>query len=250
MLAVFTLGNALFHWEAARGDYAAQGAGFRLGLGAGIMMIAVVGGRIVPSFTRNWLVKRGTGRLPVPPMQGFDKGALLALLAALILWVLLPDHAVTGAAMIVAGVFHAIRLSRWAGYRTFAEPLVAVLHIGYVFLPLGALALGAEILTPGWIGLTAAQHLWTGGAIGSMTMAVMTRATLGHTGQPLSAGAGTVAIFAALVLAVLARVAAGAWPDDAALLHLASGLLWLLAFTGFAVLYRGLLLRLPAGKRL
>lgn len=250
MLAVFTLGNALFHWEAARGDYAAQGMGIRLGLAAAIMMIAVVGGRIVPSFTRNWLVRRGAGRLPAPPMQGFDKVALLALLATLVLWVLLPDHAATGAAMIAAGVLHAIRLWRWAGYRTAAEPLVAVLHVGYVFLPVGALVLGAEILTPGWIGMAAAQHLWTGGAIGSMTMAVMTRATLGHTGQPLSAGAGTVAIYGALVLAVLARVAAGAWPDDAAPLHLVSGLLWLLAFTGFAVLYGPLLLRLPAGKRI
>ena len=63
LLAVFIAGNALFHWEAARGDLAAQGYGLRLGLGAGVMMIAVIGGRVVPSFTRNWLVKRGGGRL-------------------------------------------------------------------------------------------------------------------------------------------------------------------------------------------
>lgn len=249
MLAVFALGNALFHWEAARGDYAAQGYGLRLGLGAALMLIAVIGGRIVPSFTRNWLVKRGPGRLPVAPMQRFDKLSLLALLVALLLWVTLPLHAATGVALIVAGLFHLLRLARWAGARTLAEPLVTVLHAGYAFLPLGALALGAEILMPGTLGVAGAQHLWMGGAIGLMTLAVMTRATLGHTGQDLSAGAGTVAIYLALILAVLARVAAGLWPTQAALLHGLSGLCWIAAFGGYAVIYGRLLLRAAPAKR-
>lgn len=64
MLGIFTISNAIFHWEAARGDYAAQGYGLRAGLGAALMMIAVIGGRIVPSFTRNWLARQGPGRLP------------------------------------------------------------------------------------------------------------------------------------------------------------------------------------------
>jgi uncharacterized protein involved in response to NO len=149
MLGAFILGNALFHWEAAKGDYAAQGYGLRLGLGAGIMMIAVVGGRVVPSFTRNWLVKRHGTALPVAPMQSFDKVALAALLAALVLWVALPLGTWTGLAIALAGVLHALRLARWAGHRTFAEPLVTVLHAGYAFLPLGALALAVEILLPG-----------------------------------------------------------------------------------------------------
>jgi uncharacterized protein involved in response to NO len=248
MLAVFASGNLLFHWEAARGDYAAQGHGFRLALGAGLMMIAVIGGRIVPSFTRNWLVRRGPGRLPVPPMQGFDRVALLVLLAALLLWVVLPADRVTGGALVLAGALHLARLARWAGHRTLAEPLVAVLHMGYAFLPFGALALGAEILAPGPIGAAAAQHLWMGGAIGLMTLAVMTRATLGHTGQALAAGSGTTAIYAALVAAVLARVAAGLWPAEAGLFNVAAGLLWIGAFGGFALVYGRLLLRLPPAK--
>jgi uncharacterized protein involved in response to NO len=248
MLAVFALGNGLFHWEAARGGYAAQGHGLRLGLAAGLMMMAVIGGRIVPSFTRNWLARRGPGRLPVPPMQRFDLVALLVLLAALLLWVAWPLDLVTGAALVLAGALHLARLARWAGHRTLAEPLVAVLHAGYAFLPLGALALGAEIVAPGAIGAAAAQHLWMGGAIGLMTLAVMTRATLGHTGQALTAGPGTVAIYAALVAAVLARVAAGVWPGEAGLLHAAAGLFWIGAFGGFGVVYGGLLLRLPSAR--
>lgn len=249
MLAVFALGNGLYHWEAGRGDYAAQGYGLRLGLAAGVMMIAVIGGRIVPSFTRNWLVRRGPGRLPVAPMQGFDKVALLALLAALLLWVALPIWTGTGLMLALAGVLHVIRLARWAGHRTAAEPLVLVLHVGYAFLPLGALVLSAEILMPGLLGMAAAQHLWMGGAVGLMTLAVMTRATLGHTGQDLHAGPGTVAIYLALVTAVLARLAAGVWSDEAGLLHSIAGLAWIGAFGGYALVYGRLLLRLPPAKR-
>jgi len=249
MLGVFIIGNALFHWEAARGDYAAQGYGLRVGLAAGIMMIAVIGGRVVPSFTRNWLVKRQNACLPVPPMQTFDKAALAALLVALALWVAMPLAALTGVALAFAGVLHLFRLGRWSGHRTFAEPLVTVLHAGYAFVPLGAIALSVEILAPGSFGMAGAQHLWMAGAAGLMTLAVMTRATLGHTGQTLTAGAGTVTIYAALILSVLARVAAGLWPEMSGLLHMVAGLCWILAFGGFAVIYGALLLRLPAAKR-
>ncbi len=250
MLAVFAAGNALFHWEAAAGEYAAQGAGLRLGLGAGIMMIAVIGGRIVPSFTRNWLVKQRRKTLPAPPMQAFDKFALIVLLAALLLWVASPLHVLTGAALALAGAVHLARLARWAGHATLAEPLVTVLHAGYAFVPLGALALAVEILVPGSFGMAGAQHLWMAGAIGLMTLAVMTRATLGHTGKALTAGAGTVVIYAALILSVLARLGAGLWPDLSAPLHTVAGLGWITAFGGFAVVYGPLLLRSPAAKRL
>lgn len=250
MLAVFILGNALFHWEAAQGDYAAQGYGLRMALGAGIMMIAVIGGRVVPSFTRNWLVKRRSAALPVPPMQRFDKVALVALLASLVLWAIWPHEALTGGALGLAGGLHGVRLTRWAGHRTLAEPLVTVLHAGYAFVPLGALALAAEILVPGLVGMAGGQHLWMAGAIGLMTLAMMTRATLGHTGQALTARAGTIAIYASFILSVLARFAAGVWPEISGLLLTVAGLCWIAAFGGFAVVYGRLLLRLPAAKRI
>lgn len=249
MLGVFGLGNALFHWEAAQGAHAAGGAGLRLGLAAAVAMVAVIGGRIVPSFTRNWLVRRGPGRLPAAPMQPFDRVALLVLLAALALWVVLPQHGATGAALLLAGLAHLSRLVRWAGYRTGAEPLLAVLHLGYTFVPVGALAMGADILLPGLLGAAAAQHLWMGGAAGLMTLAVMTRATLGHTGRPLHAGAGTTAVYLALLVAVLARVATGPWPGLAGALHIVSGFGWVAAFGGFALLYGPVLLRSRPGDR-
>ncbi|MEF3047052.1 NnrS family protein [Pseudotabrizicola sp. L79] len=250
MLAVFAFGNAVFHWQAAQGGFAARGVGLRIGLGAVILMIAVIGGRIVPSFTRNWLVKRAKGRLPVPPMQSFDKLALVALVAALGLWIAAPDHQATGIALLLAGVLHLLRLLRWAGHRTAAEPLLAVLHLGYLCLPLGALTLGGEILAPGILGMAAAQHLWMAGATGLMTLAVMTRATLGHTGQMLTASRGTVAIYLALILSVLARLAAGVWPAFSGPLHSLAGVFWIAAFAGFAIGYGAVLLRQPAAKHL
>ena len=249
MLFALMLGNAVFHWEAARGDYAAQGYGLRIGLAAGIMMIAVIGGRIVPSFTRNWLVKQGAETRPASPMQRFDKIALLSLLAALIAWVVFPASIIAATLLAIAGALHLARLTRWAGVYTGAEPLVAVLHIAYLLVPLGALAMAAEIILPGMAGLGAAQHFWMGGAIGLMTLAVMTRATLGHTGQPLNAGAGTIAIYTCVLSATVLRVAAGLWPGNAQELYWAAGLSWFLAFAGFAALYGPLLLRLAPAKK-
>ena len=243
MLGALILGNGVFHFEAARGDYAARGYGLRIGLGAALMLIAVIGGRIVPSFTRNWLVRRGEGKLPVPPMQTYDKIALLALLAALVLWVVMPEHMVTGLALLLAGVLHLIRLSRWAGERALSEPLLWVLHLGYALLPIGAILVGLEVLRPGLLGFAASQHVWMAGTIGLMTMAVMTRATLGHTGQALTAGRGTTALYLGVIAAMLLRLLAGAWPAQADILYALSGLCWIGAFGGFALLYGALLLR-------
>jgi uncharacterized protein involved in response to NO len=241
LVGVFFAGNALFHWQATQGAPAAQSAGLRLGLAAAVMMIALIGGRIVPSFTRNWLARRGPGRLPVPPMQRFDKAALVLLLTGLTAWVALPDTRVTALLLALAGVAHLIRLARWAGDRTGAEPLVWVLHVAYAFVPLGALAVAADL------GGAAGQHLWMAGAVGMMTLAVMTRATLGHTGRLLTASWVTTALYLALLTAILTRLAAGVWPAEASLLLTASALGWLLAFGGFAITFGAFLLRPKAG---
>ncbi|QIZ82451.1 NnrS family protein [Thalassovita gelatinovora] len=248
MLAVLILGNGVFHWEAAQGDYAAQGYGLRIGLAAGLMLIAVIGGRIVPSFTRNWLVRRGSGKLPVAPMKTFDKAALIVLLIALLFWIAAPENRATAFVMLLAGLLHLIRLSRWAGERCLSEPLLWVLHLGYGLLPLGAIMVALEALRPGGVGFAAAQHVWMAGTIGVMTLAVMTRATLGHTGQTLHAGPGTTMIYLCIIAAMLLRLAAGGWPMQADILLVLSGTVWIAAFGGFAVLYGRLLLRpLPRG---
>lgn len=228
--------NGVFHWEAARGEIAASGYGLRFGFAAAIMLIVLIGGRIAPAFTRNWLAK--TGRPGRPAEMGApDKAAILVMLLALALWVAAPEMRATGAALLVAAALQVWRLYRWRGAETLSEPLVWVLHAGYGFVPLGAAALGFALLWPSALDPVAGQHLWMAGAIGLMTMAVMTRATLGHTGRPLTAGPGTTALYLAIVAAAFARFAAGLIPGQAqALYHLAGGL-WCAAFLGFALLY-------------
>lgn len=237
LLGGLIAGNALFHWQVAQGAYAAGGAGLRLGLAAAVMMIAVIGGRVVPSFTRNWLVKQGAAARPAP-FGRVDRAALLMSLAALAAWIVAPAHPVTGALCLLAGLAQAWRLARWAGLHTGAEALVWVLHAGYAFVPLGFLAAAAGALLPGAgqaMG-TGAQHLWMAGGIGLMTLAIMTRASLGHAGRPLHAGPGVTALYLLLIISVLARFAAGLAPGAMGLLHLAGGA-WIAAFGGFALLY-------------
>ncbi|WP_306152410.1 NnrS family protein [Roseovarius sp. MMSF_3281] len=238
LLAVFTLANGIFHAEALSGTYAAQGFGLRLGLATGIMMIAVIGGRIIPSFTRNWLAKENYTARPAPPMQRLDKLVLLASIGILLSWVLWPDAAQTGTALIAFGGLHLIRQARWTPHLTTREPLLWVLHAAYLFVPVGALGLGIGRIM-GHPGTAGAQHLWMAGAIGAMTLAVMTRASLGHTGQALTANRATVGLYLCLFGSVVARVWASGYPG---LMHL-SGALWFAAFAGFVIAYAPLLLR-------
>ena len=236
LVGLLIAANAIFHWEAANGVFAARGVGVRLGLGVAVMLIALIGGRIVPSFTRNWLASRPAGRLPSAPMDRFDKVCLAALAVAILSWVGWPDQGITGVGLITAGALHLARLARWAGERTLREPLVFVLHAGYAFVPVGALGLGLSVLLDA-PSAAAAQHLWMAGGIGLMSLAVMTRASLGHTGRPLVAGPVTIFTYLAVAASALLRAFGG---SDATAQTLA-GVLWIAAFVTFAAGYGPLL---------
>jgi uncharacterized protein involved in response to NO len=236
LLASFTLGNILFHVEAITAGHAAQGYGLRLGLATAVMMISVIGGRIIPSFTRNWLVSHDRPKRPTPPMQLFDKIVLLASLVILLLWVIAPDITLTAILLLAFGLLHTARLIRWQGHHTLSEPLIWILHVSYAFVPLGAIALATDTLTDGVVHATA-QHVWMAGAIAAMTLAVMTRATLGHTGQPLVANKVTIMIYLSLFASIAMRLLSSSFPQ----LITISGLFWIAAFAGFAISYGPLL---------
>jgi uncharacterized protein involved in response to NO len=237
MLALLLLitANALMHLEAAGVADTAQ-TGERLGIAVLAMLIGLIGGRIIPSFTRNWLVKRGATALPAA-FGLYDKLCLLASLVGLAAWVAAPELVLTGAALLAAGALQLARLARWEGRQTLAEPLVWVLHLGFLWLPLGLILLGLAALLPTLVPATAGLHALTAGAVGSMTLAVMTRATLGHTGRELRADAATTVIYLAVAAAAATRVAAGAVPEAYSALLWGSGLLWTLAFGLFVLRY-------------
>ncbi len=220
-------------------------AALRLGLAAILMLLALIGGRITPSFTRNWLAKRGERALPAP-FNTLDRTALVAWAAALAGWLVLPGTA-SGVMLLGAGALHLLRLARWRGHRTLREPLVLVLHLGYLWLGVGALLLGAALSGLGW-DATTALHALSMGAIGTMTLAVMTRAALGHSGRPLRADGWTVVIYALVTIATAGRLAVPWWGEGG---RLAAALLWGGAYLLFALRYLPVLAspRLPAGAQ-
>ena len=236
IISLLAAANIAFHVEAHLGgvaDYAT-----RLGIGLVVTLVCVIGGRIVPSFTRNWLARREPGRLPVP-FNRFDAVAMAVGVLAMVAWVVAPSGPLVAAVLGVAGLLHLVRLVRWVGYRTVSDRLVLILHVAYAFVPAGFLlaALSAvDLVAP-----SAGVHAWTGGAIGSMTIAVMTRASLGHTGQALSASTATQFVYASIVVAAMARICAALEPAHAIPLLTIAGLAWAAAFLGFALVYAPLL---------
>lgn len=229
--------NVLFHVEAHFGGVADMGR--RLALAAAVALIAIIGGRIIPSFTRNWLVRKKPGRLP-SPFSGMDGATLVVTIFALGAWTLFPERVETGLSLALAGFANLVRLGRWAGDRALRDPLVLVLHIAYFFVPAGLVVTALAVMSPATVPAAAGIHVFGVGAIGSMTLAVMTRATLGHTGRELTADPATCLIFAAIVMAVPVRLAAVFLPATSALLPL-SATLWIAAFFGYAVRYGGAL---------
>lgn len=231
LVMVFAIANGLFHYESLTGS-AFRAYSPRIGVGAIIMLISLIGGRIIPTFTRNWLAKQAPGRLPAP-FDGFDKIVLLISGIAMIAWIAVPEASAIRWLMAVVGILHFFRVSRWAGERTIREPLLAILHIGYLFIPVGYMMVGSDAAVP---------HAWTAGGIGIVTLAMMTRASLGHVGRPLIATRSITAIYIAVVGSVILRIVAEIFVGSVLLLHL-SGTFWMLGFAGFAIVYFPLLTR-------
>ncbi len=245
MVTLLLAGNIAFHLEAHFKGSAEYGA--RIGIAAVVLLLAVIGGRIIPSFTRNWLARENPGRLPAP-FARFDVVVILLSAATLAIWIAQPSGKITAAALAAAGVLHVVRLARWAGDRTWRDRLVLVLHVGYAFVPLGFLLAAAAAIDV--VPADTGTHAWMVGAAGTMTLAVMTRASLGHTGNALTASAVTQMIYAAVVIAALARICSSlepAWSDQ--LLHVAA-FAWVLAFFGFAASYGPILVGAQRGKAL
>jgi uncharacterized protein involved in response to NO len=232
IISLLSLANLAFHLEAHFSGMAEYAT--RTGIAIVITLIALIGGRIIPSFTRNWLAKRSPGRLP-SPFGRFDVMTVGSSAIALAFWIVRPLDRITGGLLLICGCLHIVRLVRWTGYRTFADRLVLILHIAYAFVPAGFIlaAFSAfDLIAP-----SAGIHAWTGGAIGTMTLAVMSRATLGHTGRALEASIATHVVYAAVIVAALARVCAVLEPDHTGSLLSIAGAAWASAFLGFAAVY-------------
>lgn len=209
------------------------------------LLVAMIGGRITPSFTTNWLRARAVAPLPAP-VGRLDMAVMALAALAMAVWLGLPASPLAGTLLLLAGIGTAVRLARWRGFATVPEPLLLVLHLGYGWLALGLGLLGLASL--GLVPRSAALHALTAGAFGTMTLAVMTRAALGHTGRALTADRWTVAIFVLVNLGALARVGAGLIPAAYLPGLELAGLAWAGAFLLYAGRYAPILLG-PRARR-
>ncbi len=228
VIAIASVAHRLFatDWETA--------AVFaRLGVAVGALLIAAVGGRIVPSFTRNALAGRGAEKVPTPYGR-FDVAVLMVASVGIFAWAAVPQSPATAALMALAGAMHLLRLARWRGWLV-REGHVIALHAGYLWLTVGTIlaALAAEPLS--LVPADAALHAFTAGAIGTMTLAVMTRLALTRgVGRRARAGACSVALVLVNAGALL-RVAAPVLAVHYEPLLIGGATLWSAAFALYVV---------------
>lgn len=240
VLGAILTANAGAHLAVLGAPFVSARWGNELGLALFILLIAMIGGRIVPPFTV------GGTRMAGRPV-GLEASPRLdrAVMATTAAWAAslafdLPDVAV-GAAAALAALANGARLLRWRSWATLRIPLVWVLHLGYAWLVLGLVAAAGA-----WLGLwpkAAALHALGAGAIATMILAVMSRASLGHTGRELAAGRTTTAAYLLVTLGAAGRVIASLIESESQLLIAGAGLAWTAGFLLYLIVYVPILCR-------
>lgn len=242
VLACLLAANLLVHFEMLGLIEDGIAVGLTLALDAILVLIAVLGGRIVPAFTTNALRRTGVERLPrsYKPLEIAALASMVLLLLADLAW---PGSKLTGAVAATAALCNGLRMIGWRSRLTLGQPILWILHLAYGWLVLGLL-LKAVALLSGALSEITAIHALTVGAIGSMTLGVMSRAGLGHTGRPLVAPAPIVAAYGLVSLAALLRVA-GPWlaPGFYNEVVMLAGLTWVAAFAIFSLVFWPILTR-------
>lgn len=211
-------------------DWAAHGVS--LGLDAVILLMTILGGRVIPSFTSSYL-GHGDPNIKVLQRAKLDRAVILATIAMLVVDQVLPASIAAGLIALLAAILHGVRLSGWQGLRTLGNPIVWVLHLGYMWIVVGLAlkGLGDFALIPA----ADAVHALTIGGIGTITVGIMTRAALGHTGRGIKAAPLIIASYVMISISALLRLAVPLLPDYSVELVMASGVVWTLAFAAYVV---------------
>lgn len=225
VFAAFVVADLLFH--AGNMGLLADGASlaYTLFLGAVAFKIAVIAGRIIPTFMEGWAAANTvSARFPRRPW--LEWGALVAIAAFTLAALIAPQGELTGMLALLAGALNLARLAQWQGWRAWADPLLLVLHLGYGWVGVG-LALHAAAALPA----TTVLHGLAAGAIGTWALALMSRASLGHTGRALKSPWWMVPAYAAVIVGAVLRLLDGvAAPAALPALYAASAGLWSLGF--------------------
>jgi uncharacterized protein involved in response to NO len=235
-LFVLSLANVLFHIEVIAG--AGPELAIRFGIGAYVLLVTIVGGRILPSFTRNWINQFGRTDFPVP-YNSFDAATIIIGAVAFVLWACAPDSTAACGTAGVAAVLNMIRLVRWRGWTTWREPILFVLHATFLFVPFGFAAISLQ--AAGWLPEVAVLHVFAIGTISMMMLAVMTRATRGHTGRKLKSSRMTNISYVLLGCVALVRPLAELIPALSTEILAVAAIGWMAAFGLFVVEHAPLL---------
>lgn len=208
LLAMLWLAEIM--WQAPRFGWSGPGPidALRLAINTTVLLIALVGGRIVPAFTRNALTALGRS-VSIKATPRLDAAALIATAAVLVGDLFAKDTPATGMLAGLAAVLLGWRARGWASWQTLEHPLLWVLHLGYLWLIAG-LALKSAWLIGGFVWAAHWMHGLTIGAFGTMILAVTTRAALGHTGRPLQAPQSIAVSYLLVSLAAVLRIL-GPW---------------------------------------
>ncbi len=234
LISLFTLGNILVHLQLLDVIESAE-LGIRLSIFVLSILLALIGGRIVPSFTRNWLSQNQVNRFP-SGAGIFDKVCLVSLVVFVVAQIITPYHQLTSLLALLAGLLHGIRLIRWKVWLTLSEPLIWILHVGYMWLSVALVLIGLAGLTD-FVPYTSSYHALTIGAFSTMILGVMTRVSLGHTGRTLKATFGTTTIYVFITIASVLRVSESFLNDSRNLILSFSGIFWTLSFALFVFIY-------------
>jgi uncharacterized protein involved in response to NO len=238
VLALLFAADLLWHLEAL--GYADTGwAGEILAVDVFALLIALVGGRVVPAFTASALKASGAPAAVREPSL-VDRVALAAV-AGVVVADLAAPAAVTGAVSLFAALLQGLRLRGWATRHCLDRPILWVLHLGYAWLAIGLAWRGAALVS-GFVPATEALHGLTVGAVGTMSLAIMSRAALGHTGRPLVVPGLVTAAYLLVSAAAFARLAAPLVPAAYVTATMVSGALWTAAFALFVLVYAPILL--------
>jgi uncharacterized protein involved in response to NO len=242
IVAALGAADAAFHLEARLAGSA--DVAIRAAIALVLVLVMLIGGRIVPAFTRNWLMARSSPTLPAA-FSRLDAVTIATSAAALAAWTVFPAEAATAVLLLVAAGLNTVRVSRWRGLSTRPEPLLAILHVAFATVPLGFAAMAVAIAAPNVLDPVAAVHVWTVGTFGSITLAVMARASRGHSGRALTADRLDVVMFALVLAGAAARIAAS-WADGWVVHALdGAGLAWAAAYLLFVARYAPMLVLPP-----
>lgn len=242
LLAMFFTANSIIHTGLISGNFLLANKGRLLSLEIVMLMIAFVGGRIIPAFSANWLFAQGIPRESVRSYKGLDLASLAILALLLPVDIFLADSVISPFLALLAGLLLLVRLVCWHGWLCYEEPLLWVLHLAYLWLVVALLLKGLEPYIPA-ITPSVWGHVLGVGAIGTIILGVMTRVSLGHTGRPLRLPEWCVASYWLITLATVCRLfyGLGLHPSRHALM--AAGIAWSAAFIIFLLTYWNILTR-------